>query len=342
MYYLAFYLNYRPLLEEKIDYFISTIESDVFLYQNEISSLISKSGDLPIKLNDYSSNWIIYSSSNQIFSKVLLDFISGEKNCLKRNDDILSWFSKNLTWSIIPWGGEHVRFNSFVFISNDKLLRDLFINISSNIMDIEEIACIPKTNLLISKYDVLDKFSNSTQAIAFYQNKDLGNRIWNSCECDKNFPWIITFLCEEEDDIPCCWENANYQLVHKFNFATENQIGEQEIGVYQPNDIKSFTSMLKIHSSEPDTLMVVPNNTNIEQLKKLLSKTEGHPLYETFSYLSYLENILKTSNWLYIINSNFAGNGDYIYSLFVAKDSVLVRKIDELDLIDDYEAISYF
>ncbi len=103
MYYLAFYLNYRPLLEQKIDYFISTIESDVFLYQNEITSLISKSGDLPIKLNDYPSNWIIYSSSKQIFSKVLLDFISGEKNCLKRNDDLLSWVSKNLTWSIIPY-----------------------------------------------------------------------------------------------------------------------------------------------------------------------------------------------------------------------------------------------
>ncbi|MGK7899092.1 MAG: hypothetical protein AB4372_37110 [Xenococcus sp. (in: cyanobacteria)] len=111
-----------------------------------------------------------------------------------RNDAILSWLSNNSSWSIIPWGGDDARFDSFVFICNNKLLCDLFINISSNIMDMKGVAYIPRTNLLISKYDVSDQFSNSTQAIAFHQNKNIGNRVWSSCECEKSSPWIITTL----------------------------------------------------------------------------------------------------------------------------------------------------
>ncbi len=144
-------------------------------------------------------------------------------------------------------------------------------------------------------------------------------------------------MCEEGE--------LGYHFIKNFDFIIYNQrmlIESPQVGVYEPENRQSFTSILKIESSEPDTLIVVPQNTNIELLKNLLSKTEGHPLYETFSYLSYLDDILKTTNWLYVINSNFACYRDYTYSLFVSRDNTLVRKLNELDIDDNYRFISCF
>ncbi|NET91248.1 MAG: hypothetical protein F6K45_24695 [Kamptonema sp. SIO1D9] len=351
MYYLAFFLNYRPFLAQKLNNLLSYSNLSIFLNYNGKNSVLNTLEDLPKTIGYPSSPmWLIYSSFSKKSPNSSLLSSSLSQGNFSKIDEILSELSEKSTWSIIPWGGNDIRFNSFVFISKDQSLRNLFINISSNSMDLEGIAQIPKTNLLISEYDVLDKFSHLTQVITFHQDENIGKRVWSACDCKKNAPWIITtsFYEDEEDgEPPFLWEEAkaSYHLIQNFDFTIYNQrmsLGCQKVGVYQPDDIQSFISMLKLDSTEPDTLIVVPKNTNIELIKNLLSKTQGHPLYETFSYLSYLEDIFKTTNWLYVINSNFVGYGDYTYSLFVARDNVLVRKFNELNIDDNYQLISCY
>ncbi len=157
-----------------------------------MSEIIYSSANLP---------WLIYSSSQEI-SHILLQSLTLDKIYFNNIDYVLSWLSENSTWSIISWGGNNIRFNSFVFISKNQSLRNLFINISPNTMDIQEIdyiSHIPQTNLLISQYDVLEKFTDSTKVITFHQDQNIGNRVWNACNCDKNKPWIITTSFDEDE-----------------------------------------------------------------------------------------------------------------------------------------------
>ena len=351
MYYLAFFLNYQPFLEQKLTFLFSISHSSIYLNYDDTNKRVNTWNNLyEIVSSPNLCNWLLYSSSQKI-SSVFWHDLYLSRSYFNQIDLIFYWLSENSIWSIIPWGIRDKRANSFLFLSKDQSLRNLFVNSSPNTMDIEEIAYIPQTNLLISQYDVPNNFSHSTQIFLSHQDKNVGNRLWNACDCNNNSPWVITtaYYEDEEDNVEpvFLWEKAaaNCQFIQNFDFTIQNQkmsIGRFEVGVYQPNNRQLLVSLLRIESCEPDTLMVIPKNTNIELLKHLLSKTEGHPLYETFSYLCYVEDILKTVEWFYLVDSTFAGYGDYTYSLFIARDNALIRKFNQLNIDDDYQFLSCF
>lgn len=350
MYYLAEFLNYPPLLEQKIGSFVKENALDCFLYYHEQDISLISSEYLSIFNNSqFTKPWFIHGSC---LSKVPLNVISQlplvSEISLEKIDTFISWFLNHYDWSIIPWGGSGKRFNCFAFISNKHYLRDSFIAASSNMMSIIGVANIQRVNLFIASYDIPEAFSHVARAVIL--NEDLaetGTLIWNICNCTtENLPLIVTLLFpldEDDNEPPDCWEHANYRLINILEFTTKEKSFSglpQRLGVYEPQDLESFIAMLQIHWSEPDTLIVVPNNTKFDSLSKLLEKTEAHSFYSSCSDLSFFQEILDLSEWFYGVDRD---RSDFKYSLFVSQNHQFIRQIDNFcQKNSNYHLISLF
>lgn len=216
-------------------------------------------------------------------------------------------------------------------------------------------------NLLISNYHVKNHLSEVLRAIIFLgdetcseKGENAAGRIWDSCKCDLRPPWMIIVDSEEDEDedeedkLPLKWEKANLQFIQYFtveliehpdynpDYILPQESLSLKLGIYQPLDRASFMLMCTYQLCFPDILLAVPHGTDIERLKSLLAKTEG---YLNYSDLCYIPDILNITDWLYAFNRT---NTDFGDSLFVAKDSAILRKIDEFNRDDGYCLISCF
>lgn len=354
MYYLAFFLHASSLLKQKLDCFIKINSLTAYFAHEGKDIPLKSSQDLPVFTTfEYPQSWFIHGrslSQSSISFFPELPLLNGTS--LEKIDSIMSWFSSHYTWSILPWGGAGQRFNSFVFIGNERTLRNSFVEAATNTMDVIDIAHIPQVNLFITSYDVPNKFQEIVQSIVFQENlRETGSQFWDACNCGTTaLPWIVTTLFpqdEDDDEPPENWEQANYQLIDILEFTTlerrfPNVIDEQaheRLGVYEPQDKESFVLMLQTHWTDPDTLIVVPKNTKLDKLIKILRQSEAHSYYSSYSDLSLFQEFLELSDWFYGIDRD---RNDYTYSLFISKNSALIRDINDLVQDNNYRAISFF
>lgn len=297
-----------------------------------------------------------------------------EQISLEKIDDALGWFATRYLWSVLPWG-EPTSFSGFAFVSASGELRDRFVNVSSNYrtkmtLYFKYKGCYVESysypepdyssshnwydvNLLISNYHVKNNFSEVLQAILFQgdvidleKKESAAGRIWDACECDRRRPWIITFDFFEDDEgweFPFQWEEAKFKFIQRLvveliehpDYPLPEEWATKIWGIYQPLDRASFMLMCNYQLSVPDTLLVVPHGTDLERLKSLLAKTEG----DIYSYLCYIPDFLNLTDWFY--GPDRSGS-DFGSSLFVARDSDILRKIDGFNRDDGYRLISCF
>ena len=210
-------------------------------------------------------------------------------------------------------------------------------------------------HLLICNYHVKTNFSEVLQAIFFQGDiissekmESAAGRIWDACECDLRPPLLITLGSEESEedrDSLWQWEESNYQpiqylsikLIGDRDHPIPEQWGPLSLGVYQILDRASFISMCNLQLCDPDILLVVPHETDLEKLKSLLTKTESRLEY---SHLCYIPDFLNLTDWFYVLD---VSKRDYVDgSLFVSRDNAILRKIDEFNRDDGYRLISGF
>jgi hypothetical protein len=160
-------------------------------------------------------------------------------------------------------------------------------------------------------------------------------KLWDVCNCDRSSLWLITDLIFDKETFSIFdWGTPEYELIARITLDLENS---RPLGVYQPLNRKSFDSMCKLVRQQPDTLICLPKDTNLEEIKALLSKTEN---LNSCSDLLHLRSVLSTVKWFYGFDRDWA---DYGYSWFVSRDSKTLLKFDEMNRSENsYKLLSVF
>ena len=213
MYYLAFFVDYHPLFQEKLKSWLNNHKTYACILIDDKKHNITTINNLFKPCGEYYSqpyyahheqNWYIHGRClNEInisdFPGLLVT-IGGQFSpiSIEKIDIIFDWFANNYDWSILPWTNAP-RFQSFLFISNDIKLRDRFIECSSNKWRIpgKDDLC----DLLISSYNVPHNFSDTVKAILFEENIDTVGEIWEACNCDISPPYFLTNIDSKQDII---------------------------------------------------------------------------------------------------------------------------------------------
>ncbi|GEM_PF-1759504 len=364
-YYLAFFLNYRPFLQEKIKLFVNDGVLSLWLNYNCKDVTFTSKSNLPEEIYP-PKQWYLYGCSlNNIVNEKIPEIPLCKGTSLGKVDRLFNAISSNYSWTIFPWGSIYSDdlLSSFLFISKNQKIFDRFMkSYSNNIIDIESHHghIIPQCNLLISHYQIKTDFSEIAQAILIEEDFDYpGSLIWDACKLDSSPPLLISEVyCSEETnnfyeiedsdpDSPIYWERANYKPLKIIDVYIKEKNSNlypnnnKKFGLYQPQDKQSFIDICKSLYQGTQTLIFVPYNTNIDNLTILLSKIEASD-YSKYSDLSYIQDILQATKWFYGLNRNNVDVGDNMYSLFASTNKELIQKIDSLNPYYNSKLISFF
>ncbi|MBW4510356.1 MAG: hypothetical protein KME64_28140 [Scytonematopsis contorta HA4267-MV1] len=340
MYHIAFFTDYRPLLVEKLNSFLKNNLSDVWICEGQQESRLQSLDDLPTSRGYwYSQPWYIHGSrlnkcDTQNFPSIPVYTNPQYKTSFEKIDAALNWLSTYYSWSIFPWAGPK-RFLSFGFLSRERSLHDQFINASFTPLNVgEKFNNAYPYNTLVSSYEVTTNFSQLIKAILFNGYYKTAWRLWDICKCDVTPPWLITDLLFDDDIFSVfSWEEAKYEFIQSLTLTIKP---ERPLGVYQPLDRKSFESMCRLSTQEPDTFIYVPQDTNLEKLKTLLIKTENN---HSYSDLVYLQEILGVTKWFYGLDRDRV---DYGNSIFVAQNNTKLQQFNGINEDDDYCLLASF
>ncbi len=343
MYYLAFFVDYHPFFQEKIKSWLLNHKKYACCVINEENNHKSIPIDYLLECSKenlnyyydepwysrYGKHWYIHSKDEEqssISDRPNLLTIKKESSyqiSLETIDNILECWANKYKWSILPWNNA-IRFRSFVFISKDRKLKERFIGCSSNKIKIPFLKN-KQHNLLISEYTVISNFSEVVNAIIFEENINTVGTIWDACNCERCPSWLITNIDFDEDSFL-------YKYLDKYqkNELEINLKKSSSWRVYQPCDKSSFELVsreLILKSKRLDgTAFWIPQNTNLERLKHILADTESEST--SYSDLSYLKDFLSVCEWLYGFGRDLTSPENYNCSLFISRDSTIIREID--------------
>ncbi|BAY84179.1 hypothetical protein NIES267_36750 [Calothrix parasitica NIES-267] len=331
MYHLAFFIDYHPFFQNKIKswlinrkkYHCAIIDENLDHNLISIKDLLESPSENRFYYfdepwyNRYGKIWYIYGDKHNYDKDNFPDLSITKKNfnyqiSLEKIDYLLAWFANKYRWSILPWHNA-IRFRSFVFISKEQTLRDKFVYCSNNLIKIPFLNS-QKTNLLISQYSVFTKFSEFVNAIVFEENIKTTGVVWDVCNCSYCPPWLITDNNLHED-------SNLYEYSDKFQLI--NKI--KDWNVYQVSDKKTFTVISKSSILRLSAFWISPN-ANLQTLISILDRIEDIEI--SYSDLSYLQDLLKACEWLYGFSRDATAPDNYNCSLFISRDSSIIKKID--------------
>lgn len=175
--------------------------------------------------------------------------------------------------------------------------------------------------------------SSLAKAILLSGYHEPAGRLWNVCDCDITPPWLVTDLFDDDSFLMLEREPTKYKFIQQL---TVTAASKRPLGIYEPLNEYSFESMCLLSFYEPDTLVFVPQGTDLEKLQRLLVETEG---CNSYSDLIYLQEILSTTQWFYGLARDRVDYGD---SLFVSQNNGLLQKFDRLNRDDGYRLLACF
>lgn len=341
MYYLAFFVDYHPLFQEKLKswfynhktYACISID-DKKHHAISINNLLKPCGEYYGEpyYTHHKQNWYIHgrclNEINIYNFPGLLVTIGGQFSqiSIEKIDSIFDWFANNYDWSILPWTNTP-RFQSFLFISNNIKLRDSFIECSSNkwIIPLKDSLC----DLLINSYNVSDKFSNIVKAILFEENINTVGEIWEVCNCDISPPYFLTNI-DSKQDIILNQYLGKHKLIEKLDIHQDCSSWnvyeiQTEAKLFFELISSELISKLGMYSSS-DRAFWISQNTDFKKLMNLLIHTENKE--SSYSDLIYLQNFLDATEWLYTFRRDFYISDEHNLSLFISRNSQIVQEID--------------
>ena len=341
MYYLAFFIDYHPLFQDKLKSLLKNHKTYTCISIDEKEHNITDINNLFKPCYEYygqpfyihhEQNWYIHGRSLKKINisdfPGLLETIVGQfsKISLEKIDIIFDWFANNYDWSILPWANAP-RFESFVFVSAEQKLRDRFIECSSNRWKLptKEGLC----NLLISSYNVSGNFSDIVKAILFEENIDTVGEIWEACNCDIYPPYFLTNI-DSKQDIILNQYLQKHKIIQKLDIP-------QDCGSWNVYEMQTEAKLFfELISSElisklerylsSDRAFWVSQNTDFNKLTSLLTHTENEE--SNYSDLIYLQSFLSATEWLYTFRRDFYMSDEHDLSFFISRNSQIIKEID--------------
>ena len=228
-------------------------------------------------------------------------------------------------WSFFPWSTAR-RFRSFVFLSKDK-----------NIFE-TTVAHPSISRHLISKYTFNGSaFHNLLHSLLIRGDYVSAYPLWDACKSSEGTIWMVTDLVLDEDfSIHPWWVPYGHILVDRLDICTTEF--RNPLYVYEISTRESFKAICRLTTQEPDTLVFVPSNTDINKLSELMRKIESDSSY---SDLTYFQEILDTAEWFFGLGRDWSDHGN---ALFVSRQNELIQTFNLLakKQAPDYEPTAFF
>lgn len=331
MYSISFFLNHRTINRESMILSLLNLFSDIWVCGTQSKKKINSYEDLSdFSIYFDSKCWYIHGRSlkgntSSSFPKSLIkkDFLF--RTSLKEIDIEFNNISHKYAWSFFPWGYPIKPLSCWGFLSKNQAYHDRFIDFFSSAYG---------NQYIISTYNRVSNISNAIRSIILGDYAEQIYPIWELNNSHKKSLFMITNLQLDEDfSIYPWWDSSGLTWITTLKLTIESPDALQ---VYRISNRNSLMSMCMLDTQQPDTLIFVPENTNLEKLRELLAKTED---YNNYSDLIHLQDILKTTQWFYGVGRDFSDLG---ISLLAAQDSRLLQRFDILNQNQDYRLISCF
>lgn len=339
MFYIAF-VTYENLeiLEEVLNCLRERFSSTAWVQvKNERYQYTSNYWDeSPFKENKYlvPQEWLLHGEIDSSLDDISTKPYLREFKSLVEVEKNFKYLSSHFHWSMFTWGGVGSLL-SIGFISHDKEIFEYFL--SKYVQIFHSMTLYKLKNVLMSRYVVSSKFTDSCCVLLLnLLGKNIGTRIWKACNCDENFPWLITnrdYSEMDEASIPCMKE---------INFFVEGddsrQVRRRDLKVFEIQNLELFSRVCSESSLfSATTTIIIPSGTDLKAMQSVLEKTE---LYDLDNHdVQWIDHIKNQCNWFYGINRDYT---DEQNSIFISKDSSLLMKIDSMSLNDGYKFISCF
>lgn len=247
------------------------------------------------------------------------------RSSLKEIDMEFNDISYKYTWSFFSWGYPIEPLSCWGFLSKNQEYHDRFTDFFSSAYG---------NQYIISTYNCISNISSTIRSIILGDYAEQAYPIWELNNSYQKSLLMITNLHLDEDfSIYPWWDSSGLTWMTTLKLTIESP---DTLQVYRISSKNSFMSMCMLDTQQPDTLIFVPETTNLEEIRRLLAKTED---YSNYSDLIYLQDILKTTPWFYGVGRDFSDLG---ISLLAAQDSKLLQRFDILNHNQDYRLISCF
>lgn len=224
-------------------------------------------------------------------------------------------FSEAYRWIVLPWGGL-LDYGLLLFISSDKTISDNFLACSPNVFVVEE-RLGERTNMLISSYEVQGQIQDVFKAAILEEvSPNIGARLWDSRQIFGEQPLVLR-------SVPATSVTGadRYRIVGTLSVHDDSTYDADPRAIC-PEDSTSLWALLNCNLGT-ETIVVVPRDADLSSVEALLRVTEN---YGSVSDLVQIPRILASVPWFYAIRRN---TEDWPYTLFVARDSELVRFVAE-------------
>ncbi len=188
-----------------------------------------------------------------------------------------------------------------------------------------------------------DKFKDHFRAFLIdfdLDKEEIISRIIKSFRHEITMPWMIS-----EQKISN-FKKVHARLIENRTFYVERMDLEYSreyckrfIQVIQPNDFNSCSNLCFDKSIDNryrgDTLIVIPENSSLDNLENILKRREIQD-----NYIPFFDEIISQFDWFYEIGGD--RTQDTQYSLLFSRNSDLLQKFNSMTLDDGYELISCF
>ncbi|MBP0011471.1 MULTISPECIES: hypothetical protein [unclassified Roseofilum] len=357
MYYLYFFqyddLLFADILNQVIEHDINNLnfwkhakKQTIENLENLHFYLYGKSSPL------YPEQWCLSSANSEGLIMPELPILRGTN--LQKINDLLDWMSKTFSWSILPWGGA-MDFHCCVFITSQKKLgnqfKKLLIDMNSTF---QQHTGFDFSNILIYEYEIIDYFSNQAQVAIINVLEDWGEFIWDVCQCDRQFPWVVTSdyyqknepsEAEKQQEIiedyditsPNPWSYHECKYIDCIKHPVIDTVEGQTLGIFEVHNRNLLKKMFRSYCLwETNTAICIPQGVNLNNLKNIIKKIAAcEPESREFDCLS---EILKTTPWYYGVTSD---KWDSNYSVFITQDNAMIQSLEKFNLDNKCRVISY-
>jgi hypothetical protein len=266
MYSISFFLNHRTINRESIILSLENLFSDIWVCGTQSSKKINSYKDLSDSSIYFDSKyWYIHGQSlkentSSNFPSNLIKKDVFFRSSLEEIDMELNDISHKYAWSFFSWGYPIEPLSCWSFLSENKAYHDRFIDFFSSAYG---------NQYIISTYNCVSNISNAIQSMILGNYAEQAYPIWELNDSQSLF-MITNLLLDEDFSIFPWWDSSGLTWMTTLRLAIEFP---SVLQVYRISNRNSFMSMCMLDTQQPDTLIFVPETTNLEKLEKLLSKT---------------------------------------------------------------------
>lgn len=343
-YHLAFFVDDNRFRQDKIDAFIQSAKTPVFLSVSDEVHEISAASDLVgfLRVEDsgdiYPFPWFLHGGLSRGTG---LTHVSAFQPChpltLQEADAYFRSLAEKYLWALSAWG-LFGRLMALAFVTTNPDLRDRFVSCSKNRAvpywgermatisgTLSQGASLPswahaEHEMFISGYEVTTRFNDYWNAVVFEpaSPRTTGHLLWNACQRSESHPMLIF----PDTDVGSSAGRAGPSSTDRTRDVLWKTYDGFPLLLKQTPDESDLVS----HCDQWATMVVSSGEAPVprDKLQAILHKRDGDELW---SDLCLISEYLKLGDWVFVN----AGDGieDY-YPMLLARDSVFLNEFLKL------------